>query len=75
MDISLTEAGRNEAEAAAKEIAALRKEMFTCLNEEEKTILLSLLEKLNGEWDIRYREKVLARTETKDTQCKDHRCS
>lgn len=75
MDLSLTQAGKKEAEAAKKEIAALRKEMFTCLNEEEKKTLLALLEKLNGEWDNCYRGKASARAETKDTRYNGHGCS
>lgn len=68
MDVSLTEAGRKEAETAAEQVAALRKEMFDCLTAEEKKVLAALLERLNSEWESRYRERALARTETKETQ-------
>lgn len=55
MDISLTEQGK----AAAEEAAGLRKqrheEMFSCLTVEEKTQLLRLLEKINNDWEERYR--------------------
>lgn len=55
MDITLTEQGK----AAAQEAAALRKqrheEMFSCLTGPEKTQLLKLLEKINRDWDDRYR--------------------
>lgn len=55
MDIALTEQGK----AAAQEAAALRKQrheaMFSCLTGPEKTQLLGLLEKINNDWDERYR--------------------
>lgn len=70
MDISLTNAGRAEAEAAAEQTAAFRNEMFACLTEEEKRTLAALLEKLNGEWEIRCREKALTRAETKEIRWK-----
>lgn len=53
--LSLTEKGR----AAAQKYTATREqrqqEMFACLNEEEKAALLSALEKLNLDWDEKYR--------------------
>lgn len=53
-DITLTEKG----EILAKEAAAQRKirheEMFSCLTEEEKSTLLTLLEKVNADWQERY---------------------
>ena len=53
-DIMLTKQG----EVLAKEAAAQRKirheEMFSCLTEEEKSTLLTLLEKVNADWRERY---------------------
>ena len=55
-DIRLTEAG----ETAAVEALARRRErhqqMFACLSEEEKETLLHLLEKINADWDSKYRQ-------------------
>ena len=55
-NILLTEAG----EAAAREAHAHRRErhqqMFACLSEEEKGVFLHLLEKLNADWDQKYRQ-------------------
>ena len=52
--VQLTEAGT----AAAQQAAALRAErheqMFSTLNPEEKETLLSLLEKLNADWEQKY---------------------
>lgn len=54
VDISLTEEGK----ALAQEVTAQRKrrheEMFSCLSDGEKTELLSLLEKISGDWERRY---------------------
>lgn len=55
-DIELTEAGRQRAEAALREREIRHQEMFSCLTEEEKNTLLSLAEKLNEDWERRYRE-------------------
>ncbi|MGN0993591.1 MAG: MarR family winged helix-turn-helix transcriptional regulator [Butyricicoccus sp.] len=53
-DVLLTEAGT----ALAREAAAQRKkrheEMFACLTPEEKTALLSLLEKVRTDWESRF---------------------
>ena len=52
--VQLTEAGT----AAAQQAAALRAErheqMFDSLNEDEKETLLSLIEKLNADWEHKY---------------------
>lgn len=56
-DIQLTEAGRARAEEAAGQRKQRHQEMFSCLSEEEKITLLNLLEKLNADWDKRYRDK------------------
>lgn len=54
MDIQLTESGRQQAEEAVSQRKARHREMFSCLSEEEKTMLLGLVEKLNRDWDSRY---------------------
>lgn len=54
-DIQLTEMGRLQAEEAAKQRKMRHQEMFSCLTQEEKDTLLALAEKLNQDWDSRYR--------------------
>lgn len=54
-DISLTENGRAAALEAATQRSRRHEEMFSCLPEEEKAQLLSLLEKINADWEQRYR--------------------
>jgi len=53
-DISLTEEGRRQAQAAIDERVRRHKEMFSALTSEEKQQLLSLLEKVNSDWRVRY---------------------
>lgn len=53
-NISLTEKGLRAAQEAAEQRSRRHVEMFSCLEESEKTELLSLLEKLNGDWTKRY---------------------
>lgn len=55
-DILLTEAGRIQAAEAARQRQSRHQEMFSCLSPEEKETLLALAEKLNADWDLRYRE-------------------
>lgn len=54
-DIILTEQGRALAQDAAAQRRMRHEEMFSCLTEEEKDILLALLEKVNADWRERYR--------------------
>ena len=54
-DISLTESGRAKAQEAFEQRQSRHCEMFSCLSEEEKSTLLMLMEKLNEDWDSRYR--------------------
>lgn len=56
-DIQLTEAGKARAEEAAAQRKKRHQEMFSCLSEEEKETMLTLIEKLNADWDSRYHEK------------------
>lgn len=53
-DIQLTETGRQQAKEAAMQRRIRHQEMFACLSEEEKNILLELTEKLNADWNSRY---------------------
>ncbi len=56
VDVSLTEAGVRQAEEAKHQQAQRRGEMFSALTEGERAQLLGLLEKLNTDWENRYRE-------------------
>lgn len=53
-DISLTEAGIELAAEARAQRDRRHEQMFSCLSEDEKTQLLTLLEKMNGDWQARY---------------------
>ncbi|MGN1328826.1 MAG: MarR family winged helix-turn-helix transcriptional regulator [Eubacterium sp.] len=53
-DIELTDAGKELAEKAADDRKNRHREMFSCLSQEEKNTLLSLLEKVNSDWNQRY---------------------
>lgn len=54
MDISLTTLGQAQAEEAAALREQRHRAMFSCLSEEEKVTLLSLLERINEDWETRY---------------------
>lgn len=54
-NISLTEVGKAAAEDAALQREERHQQMFANLSEEEKDILLHLLEKVNADWDTKYR--------------------
>lgn len=55
-DIRLTAEGKTQADRAEAEIQARRREMFSCLSDEEKAQLLTLLQKLSEDWHARYAE-------------------
>lgn len=55
-DVELTQEGRIQAKEALRQRKKRHQEMFSCLSDEEKEELLALAEKLNADWDIRYRE-------------------
>ena len=55
-DIRLTAEGKAQADRAEAEIQARRREMFSCLSDEEKAQLLALLQKLSEDWHARYAE-------------------
>ena len=54
-DIGLTEEGRRQAVKAAEQRTLRHEQMFSCLSDAEKTELLALLEKINADWEDRYR--------------------
>lgn len=55
-DITLTQSGRVMAQEASTNRKLRHDEMFACLNADEKETLLALLEKLNSDWDDKYRK-------------------
>ena len=57
VDIVLTDEGKEQAVVALEERNQLHEDMFTSLSMEEKEQLLGLLEKLNTDFDAKYREK------------------
>lgn len=56
-DIALTGQGKLQAEEALMQRKIRHEEMFSCLSEEEKSTLLALLEKVNGDWQVRYENR------------------
>lgn len=55
-DVSLTDTGRELAADALTQRQRRHEEMFSCISEEEKKELLSLLERIYADWRIRYCE-------------------
>lgn len=55
-DVCLTDAGREFATEALAQRQKRHEEMFSCLSEGEKQELLSLLERVCGDWRTRYSE-------------------
>ena len=53
--LHLTGAGAQAADMALSQRAERHERMFSCLSEEEKQTLLTLLERVNGFWDQEYR--------------------
>lgn len=56
MNIALTEAGKAAAEEAVLQREERHQQMFSCLSGEEQDTLLGLLEKLNADWETKYRQ-------------------
>lgn len=54
-DVQLTETGKMQAKEAVGQRQIRHEEMFSCLSQTERETLLSLLEKLNDDWEDRYR--------------------
>lgn len=55
-DICLSSSGKSTAEEAYAQRQVRHQQMFFCLSEEEKHILLQLLEKINGDWEQKYQK-------------------
>lgn len=55
-DIALTSAGKSAAVQAKEERSSRHEQMFSCLSGDEKKQLLFLLDKINGDWEKRYRD-------------------
>lgn len=55
-NIALTDAGKAAAEEALAQRQERHQRMFSGLSEEEKDTLLRLLEKVNADWDTKYRQ-------------------
>ena len=56
-DISLTTAGKAAAKEAYTQREKRHQHMFASLSDAEKETLLGLLEKLNADWDQKYRKR------------------
>ena len=56
-EVCLTEKGRKEAEEAVLRRSRSHQKMFSCLTEQEKENFLLILEKLDADWEERYRKK------------------
>lgn len=54
-DVTLTEQGERQADEAGAQRLLRHAEMFSVLSDGEKQELLFLLEKINGDWECRYR--------------------
>lgn len=57
LDIHLTEEGKSLAKEAYVQRKNRHQKMFESLSEQEKDRLLELLEKINGDWDLKYRNR------------------
>lgn len=55
-DIELTETGKVLAAEAREQRIFRHEQMFSCLSDDEKNKLLSLLEKINADWAKRYQD-------------------
>ncbi|MGN1404494.1 MAG: MarR family winged helix-turn-helix transcriptional regulator [Ruminococcus sp.] len=55
VDITLTESGKIQAAQVLEQRRQRHEEMFSCLTDGEKEHLLFLLEKVNEDWEQRYR--------------------
>lgn len=67
-DILLTEKGENLALEAAAQRIRRQEDMFSCLTEKQKTLLLDILETLKSDWNERYKTV----TENSRKRCPHH---
>lgn len=56
VDVELTEKGKVLAREAREQRIRRHEQMFSCLSDDEKKELLSLLEKVNKDWEKRYQD-------------------
>lgn len=73
MDICLTDDGRNLAAEALAQRKKRHEEMFSCLSEEEKQNLQTLLERVCSDWRIRYFQKEDLHSHRHHHDCHDGR--
>ena len=57
-DVSLTDAGREQAVEYQNQRAQRHVEMFSMLSDDEKSQLLAMLEKLSADWEERYAKRL-----------------
>lgn len=57
VDVALTETGKALAAEAREQRIRRHEQMFSCLSDEERNKLLSLLEKVNADWREHYQDK------------------
>ncbi|MDO5327183.1 MAG: MarR family transcriptional regulator [Clostridia bacterium] len=55
-DVLLTPEGEARAQEASAQRLQRHQEMFSCLSDDEKAAFLSTLEKINADWEERYRQ-------------------
>ena len=71
-DIRLTEKGKEEAAQILSQRQQRHEQMFSCLSESEKQVLLEILERVNAYWDQQYRGNDALRSHHRKS-C-GHRC-
>ena len=67
-DILLTEEGKRQALEALEQRQRRHKEMFSTLTPEEKAQLLALLDKINVDWQERYRDQKNSREQGRNRE-------
>lgn len=72
-DITLTEAGAALGQEAAMAREKRHQEMFSCLTDDEKETLRALLERINADWDVRYRQGEPSCNHRKEHHCGGNR--
>lgn len=72
VDICLTPAGIAQAEEDETQRKARMEELFRVLSPEEKDMMLSMLERLGADWDVRYRGEERRKSEEEQQDCNRH---
>ncbi|MGM9947474.1 MarR family winged helix-turn-helix transcriptional regulator [Floccifex sp.] len=57
-DVTLTSQGLKQAQMASDIRKKRHENMFSCLNIQEKEILLGLLDQVTSDWEIRFKDKI-----------------